>query len=70
MFRPLLAAATAALVISAAGAAQADEGMWPFDAAPVAQVKDALGVTLDSRWLEHLRGASSKGHIPSSASAG
>ena len=48
MSRPTVAAATAALVILAAGAARADEGMWPFDEAPVAQVKDALGVTLDS----------------------
>jgi hypothetical protein len=58
MFRPTLAASLAALVILAAGAARADEGMWPFDEAPVAQVKDALGVTLDARWLDHLRDAS------------
>ncbi|HVM99824.1 MAG TPA: S46 family peptidase [Caulobacteraceae bacterium] len=32
--------------------------MWPFDEAPVARVKDALGVSLDSRWLDHLRDAS------------
>ncbi|HEY1427009.1 MAG TPA: S46 family peptidase, partial [Caulobacteraceae bacterium] len=32
--------------------------MWPFDEAPVARVKDALGVTLDARWLDHLRDAS------------
>jgi len=41
-----------------AGTARADEGMWPFDEAPVARVKDALGVTLDARWLDHLRDAS------------
>ena len=58
MFRPTLAASLAALVLLAAGAARADEGMWPFDEAPVAQVKDALGVTLDARWLGHLRDAS------------
>ena len=58
MFRSTLAACVAALVIIAAGAARADEGMWPFDEPPVAQVKDALGVTLDARWLEHLRDAS------------
>jgi hypothetical protein len=58
MFRPVLAAAIVALVISAAGAARADEGMWPFDEAPVSRVKDALGVTLDGRWLEHVRDAS------------
>jgi V8-like Glu-specific endopeptidase len=58
MFRSTLAAAAAALGFLAAGAARADEGMWPFDEAPVAQVKDALGVTLDARWLGHLRDAS------------
>ena len=32
--------------------------MWPFDEAPVSRVKDALGVSIDSHWLEHLRNAS------------
>ncbi|MBV9994084.1 MAG: S46 family peptidase [Caulobacteraceae bacterium] len=32
--------------------------MWPFDQAPVVQVRRTLGVTLDSRWLDHLRAAS------------
>ena len=58
MFRPTLAASLTTLAILAAGAARADEGMWPFDEAPVAQVKDALGVTLDAQWLGHLRDAS------------
>ena len=59
MFRTFFAAAlTIAAVAGLAGAAAADEGMWPFDEAPVARVKDALGVTLDSRWLDHLRAAS------------
>src|SRR5579863_10204739 len=58
MFRTVSVAVVAALVSGAAGRASADEGMWPFDEAPVARVKDALGVTLDSRWLDHLRDAS------------
>src|SRR6185312_9760720 len=57
MFRKALALGGAALLLCA-GRAQADEGMWPFDEAPVARVKDALGVTLDARWLDHLRRAS------------
>jgi V8-like Glu-specific endopeptidase len=57
MFGKALALGGAVLLLCA-GAAQADEGMWPFDEAPVARVKDALGVTLDGRWLDHLRDAS------------
>jgi len=58
MFGKPFAATAAALVLIFGGAARADEGMWPFDEAPVARMKDALGVSLDSHWLEHLRGAS------------
>jgi hypothetical protein len=59
MFRTWLAALLAASsVLGVAGSAAADEGMWPFDEAPLARVKDALGVTLDGRWLDHLRDAS------------
>lgn len=58
MFRKSVVALLAAFLALAAAPAMADEGMWPFDQAPVARVKDALGVTLDSRWLDHLREAS------------
>src|SRR3984957_20816088 len=58
MFGKVFAAPAAALVLLAGGAARADEGMWPFDEAPVSRVKDALGVSIDSRWLDHLRDAS------------
>src|ERR1700722_16613077 len=58
MFGKTFAASAAALVLLAGGAARADEGMWPFDEAPVSRVKDALGVSIDSRWLDHLREAS------------
>ncbi|HZZ88369.1 MAG TPA: S46 family peptidase [Caulobacteraceae bacterium] len=52
------AAVLAASVLVAGGAARADEGMWPFDEAPVARVRDSLGVAIDARWLDHLRAAS------------
>ena len=47
----------AAILVGLAGPAAADEGMWPFDEPPVAQVRQALGVSLDAGWLDHLRGA-------------
>jgi hypothetical protein len=58
MFGKAFAASAAVLVLMAGGAARADEGMWPFDEAPLSRVKDALGVSIDSHWLEHLRDAS------------
>ena len=56
--RMAFAAVIAAVGMAAAGQASADEGMWPFDEAPLARVRDSLGVTLDSHWLDHLRDAS------------
>jgi hypothetical protein len=35
--------------------ARADEGLWPFDMVPKADIAKAHGVTLDDKWLEHLR---------------
>ena len=59
MFRKAFAATTAAVVLGAAASpALADEGMWPFDEAPLARVRDALGVSLDAHWLDHLRDSS------------
>jgi hypothetical protein len=58
MFGKTFAASVATLVLIAGGSARADEGMWPFDEAPVSRVKDALGVSIDSHWLDHLRDAS------------
>lgn len=41
--------------LSIAPFAHADEGMWPFDMAPVAAIKKDHGVTLTPEWLDHLR---------------
>ena len=48
----------AAFVVLAAGPALAEEGMWPFDEAPLEQMRRSLGVELDQRWLDHLQNAS------------
>ena len=58
MFRMRLAAVVAAFAALLGSQAAADEGMWPFDEAPLARMKTALGVSIDERWLDHLRGAS------------
>ncbi len=43
------------LLMSAAVPAFADEGMWTFDNFPAAQVKQKYGVTIDQKWLDHVR---------------
>jgi len=58
MLGKAIAAAILGLVVWTAGPASADEGMWPFDEAPLARVRDSLGVSLDAHWLDHLRDAS------------
>ncbi|MDT9000983.1 S46 family peptidase [Paucibacter sp. APW11] len=50
--RTALAIATA---LAGASQAHADEGMWTFDNAPLAQIKQRLGLELSPAWLEHLR---------------
>jgi hypothetical protein len=45
----------AALLMSAAAPALADEGMWTFDNFPAALVKQKYGVTIDQKWLDHVR---------------
>src|SRR5258706_649141 len=44
-----------ALLLSASAPALADEGMWTFDNFPAAQVKAKYGVTIDQKWLDHVR---------------
>jgi len=50
-FKTLLAA----LLISCAVPALADEGMWTFDNFPAGQVKTKYGATIDQKWLDHVR---------------
>jgi V8-like Glu-specific endopeptidase len=49
-----------AILMTAAlcAAARADEGMWTFDNFPTAAVKAKYGVTIDQKWLDHVRAAS------------
>lgn len=50
-----LAASALVLSFAAAGAAQADEGMWTFDNFPSAKVKQTYGVDIDQKWLDTVR---------------
>lgn len=53
--KTLTLASAVALSLAAAGAAQADEGMWTFDNFPSAKVKQAYGVDIDQKWLDAVR---------------
>jgi V8-like Glu-specific endopeptidase len=48
---------TAAVILGmlGAGAAHADEGMWTFDNAPKAAIKQKLGVQLTDTWLQQVQ---------------
>jgi V8-like Glu-specific endopeptidase len=46
------------LIVALCAAARADEGMWTFDNFPAAVVKAKYGVTIDQKWLDHVRAAS------------
>jgi hypothetical protein len=68
---PILTGSGRAALAAAAGflwstAALAGEGMWPFDAPPLAQVRERLGVTLTPDWLQRLQ--HSTVHLGASAS--
>ena len=41
-------------------AAHADEGMWPYNDPPTAQIQKTYGITLSDAWLAHLQRASVK----------
>src|SRR6202171_2254120 len=43
------------LLVCASVPALADEGMWTFDNFPAAAVKQKYGVTIDQKWLDHVR---------------
>lgn len=46
---------TAAALTLAAVPARAEEGMWMYDAVPLAQVNAALGTAIDQAWLDKVR---------------
>ena len=50
----LTAAAVGALMLAAAPV-RAEEGMWMYDAVPLAQVNAALGTAIDQAWLDKVR---------------
>ena len=56
--RPLTIPLAAAVLILAAGSAQAEEGMWTFDHFPIARANAALGTNIDQAWLDRVRLAS------------
>ena len=45
----------AALLLAAAPAIQAEEGMWTFDNPPVKQLQAKYGFTPTQAWLDHIR---------------
>ncbi|HYE41907.1 MAG TPA: S46 family peptidase, partial [Caulobacteraceae bacterium] len=55
----ILAAKTASIaaLLAVAAPAFAGEGMWTFDAFPIAKVNAALGTKIDQAWLDRLRNA-------------
>lgn len=52
MVRPAILALAVAAVASPAGA---DEGMWPFDRAPLDMIRSAHGFAPDQAWLDRVR---------------
>jgi S1-C subfamily serine protease len=52
--RPLAFLPPLALALSA-HTSRADEGMWPFNMVPTADIAQKHGVTLTSAWLDHVR---------------
>jgi hypothetical protein len=49
----VLLAAVLAVLLSAA--ARSEEGMWTFDAAPLARINSTLGTSIDQAWLDKVR---------------
>src|SRR3970040_674592 len=52
------AAGVLALVIVLPLVGHANEGFWPFNRIPKAQIKQALGVDLSDQWIERVQQAS------------
>ena len=51
----LLSLSLLSLLVTVAGSAHADEGMWPFEIAPVDRIQKEHGVALTKDWLDHVR---------------
>lgn len=51
----LTAALAGAALTFAAASVRAEEGMWMFDAVPLAQVNATLGTAIDQAWLDKVR---------------
>ncbi len=56
--RPTILGRAALVLLLAAFAARADEGMWTFDNPPVKRLEERYGFTPNQEWLDHLRLAS------------
>ena len=54
--RGLLTAVVLAVALSAS--VRSDEGMWTFDAAPLARINAALGTQIDQAWLDRIQAGS------------
>ena len=44
-----------AVALGVAVTVRADEGMWPYDHAPVEQIQKTYGFAPTQAWLDHLR---------------
>jgi hypothetical protein len=55
-----LSVSTLALTLAAASAAQADEGMWTYNNFPKDALKQKYGVSVDDKWLDHVRLSSAR----------
>ncbi|HRO32567.1 MAG TPA: S46 family peptidase [Brevundimonas sp.] len=55
--RPLLGRLLAAAILLPGVAARAEEGMWPFEQAPLGRINADYGLALDQAWLDGLRAA-------------
>ncbi|MGE5361348.1 MAG: S46 family peptidase [Bacteroidales bacterium] len=57
MFRGYALMITVAAVLALSVHVASEEGMWTFDAAPLAKINAALGTKIDQAWLDKVRAA-------------
>ena len=55
--RRVFVAAVLAAVVALSAHVAGEEGMWTFDAAPLARINAALGTKIDQAWLDKVRAA-------------